>query len=246
MKYNIINVQKLDSTNSYAQQLIDNGKLQEGDVIFTLNQEKGKGQGDNLWESEPGSNLLVSLILEPKMINASQQFALTQLVSGSIVDLLKEYIKDEKIKIKWPNDIYVNNKKIAGILFQNFIKGNTIEYSIVGIGINVNQMKFLSNAPNPISLIHFTHKKVDIKDLLNNLLNKISYSYRKYILENNLSQLKSVYINNLYRFDEWTTFSDNTNKFTGRIADIDEYGRLSIEIDTGIVKKFMFKEIYFC
>jgi|AntAceMinimDraft_8_1070364.scaffolds.fasta_scaffold00127_46 BirA family biotin operon repressor/biotin-[acetyl-CoA-carboxylase] ligase len=245
MKFNIINIQELDSTVSYAQRQIENGKLHEGDVVFTLTQEQGRGQGDNFWESEPDSNLLISIILEPKMINASQQFILTQLVSNSIIELIKEYVNNELVKIKWPNDIYINNKKIAGILFQNFIKGDRIEYSIAGIGINVNQKKFFSDAPNPISLIHYTQKQINLVKLLTKLLDKIGNNYDKFIFENNHSQLKSVYIDNLYRFGEWAIFSDLNSKFNGKIIDIDNYGRLIVELISGEKRKYMFKEIEF-
>ena len=146
MKFNIITLSKVASTNSYAQEQIEAGDLHEGDVIFTLNQESGRGQGVNTWESEAGRNLHLSLILEPNMIHASNQFVLTQMVSLAIVSVINKYVtansNNPNVKIKWPNNIYVGDKKIAGILFQNYIKGNNIEYSIVGIGINVNQIKF--------------------------------------------------------------------------------------------------------
>lgn len=249
MQFNIINILKLESTNSYAQQLIKSGDLHEGDVIFALNQEKGRGQGDNFWESEPGSNLLISIILEPKMIPASRQFVLAQLVSLAIADLVKEYVLTGRVpievKVKWPNDIYVNNKKVAGILFQNFVKGNEIEYSIVGIGINVNQEQFYSGASNPVSMIHHTHKSINIELLLSKLLDNIGVSYEVFRLEENFQELKSRYINNLFRYDEWATYSDGKETFRGRIVDVDEYGRLMVELESGEVKKFMFKEIEF-
>ena len=245
MKFNIININKLDSTNSYAQRLIEQGNLHEGDVIFTLDQQNGRGQADNLWESESGSNLLISIILEPKLIPASQQFILTQLISISIVDVVKKYTQNDDIKIKWPNDIYVNNNKVAGILFQNYIKGNNIEHSIIGIGINVNQRHFYSSAPNPISIIHYTNKQISIDELLNKLLDNIGDNYEKLNLENGSLQFKSDYINNLYRYDMWAGYSDGNHTFIGKIIDVDDYGRLSIKMKSGSVKKFMFKEVEF-
>lgn len=245
MQFNIIHIPKLESTNSYAQQLIESGELHEGDVILTQYQENGRGQGDNFWESEPGSNLLVSIILEPKMIPPSQQFVLTQLVSLVLVDLIKEYVIIEEVKIKWPNDIYVNNRKIAGILFQNFIKGNEIEFSIAGIGINVNQKKFYSGAPNPISIIHHSDQPIDLNVLLNKLLDKIGDNYETYKLKQNFQELNSRYILNLFRYNEWATYSDGNNFFKGKIIDIDEFGRLKVKLKSGKEKKFGFKEIEF-
>ncbi|MFK5855753.1 MAG: biotin--[acetyl-CoA-carboxylase] ligase [Bacteroidota bacterium] len=247
MKFNIIKLPKVSSTNSYAQHQIESNSSHEGDVIFTLNQQVGRGQGKNIWESETGSNLNISIILQPKMIHASQQFVLTQLVSLAIIQLLSEYINDNEheIKIKWPNDIYVGDNKIAGILFQNFIKGNEIEYSIVGIGINVNQLKFLSLAPNPISIIHHTNKQTDIGSLLNNLLENIAANYKKYATESTFPKLKSKYINNLYQYDIWANYSDSVGKFKGKIIDIDEFGRLIVKMENDHEKLYMFKEIEF-
>ena len=245
MKFNIININKIDSTNSYAQRLIDKGNLHEGDVIFTLNQQNGRGQGDNLWESESGSNLLISIILEPKFIVASQQFILTQLISISIVDVVKKFIRNDDVRIKWPNDIYVNNNKVAGILFQNYIKGNNIEHSIIGIGINVNQKHFYSSAPNPISIIHYTNKQINIDELLSKLLDNIGDNYEKLNLGKDFHQLKSDYIKKLYRYESWSNYSDGKHTFIGKIIDVDDYGRLSIKMKSGSVKKFMFKEVEF-
>jgi len=249
MKFNIINIDKVVSTNSYAQQLLESGDLHDGDVISTRFQESGRGQGNNFWESEPDSNLLISIILEPHMISASQQFVLTQLVSFAIADIVKEFVPQDsellKAKIKWPNDIYIGNKKVAGVLFQNFIKGNKIEYSIVGIGINVNQKKFYSEAPNPVSIINYTNEQIDLDELLNKLLEKVGKNYEEYRIEKNFPILKSMYINDLYRFNSWATYSDKRNEFRGKIIDIDDFGRLLIESQNGEVKTFMFKEVEF-
>lgn len=245
MQFNIIHIPKLESTNSYAQQLIESGYVHEGDVISTQFQENGRGQRDNFWESQPGMNLLVSIILEPKMIPPSQQFVLTQLVSLALVDLIKEYVLIADVKIKWPNDIYVNNMKVAGILFQNFIKGNEIEFSIAGIGINVNQKKFYSGAPNPISIIHHTNQPTDLNVLLDKLLVKIGVNYEIYRLKESFQELKSKYILNLFRYNEWAAYSAGNNFFNGKIIDIDEFGRLKVKFKSGKEKKFGFKEIEF-
>ncbi len=245
MQFNIINIPKLESTNSYAQQLIESDDLHEGDVISTQYQENGRGQGENFWESEPGSNLLVSLILEPKMIPASQQFVLTQLVSLALVDLIKEFVLTDEVQIKWPNDIYVNNKKIAGILFQNFIKGNEIEFSIAGIGLNVNQKKFYSGALNPVSIIHYTNETIDLNILLDKLLDKIGVNYETYRIKENFQELNSKYILNLFRYKEWANYSNGNNFFKGKIIDIDEFGRLKVKLKSGNENKFGFKEIEF-
>ena len=247
MKFNIIKIPRLASTNSYMQEQVEKKALQEGDVVRALFQDEGKGQGGNNWESEYGKNLLFSMMLEPKTIDASQQFILTQLVSLALLEEIIEFLVSFNIdvKIKWPNDIYVDNKKIAGMLFQNSIKGNKIDYSIVGIGVNINQLKFLSSAPNPISIIHFTKKLTDIDIFLNKLLSKIGKEYDKVTIHQNKELLKERYVNSLFRFNSWHNYSDSEGIFYGKIIDIDEYGRLIVLKNTGKQKVYMHKEIGF-
>lgn len=245
MIFNIRNIDRLESTNSYAQKLLENGDLQEGDVISTYNQENGKGQGENFWESESGSNITISVALQPRVIHPSQQFIINQLVSLALVDVIEQYVANEEVKIKWPNDIYVADKKIAGVLIQNFIKGEEIEFSIVGIGVNVNQKEFYSDAPNPGSLIHYFNNTMDLKQLLDQLLLRIDVKYEFYKQMRNVQDLKSNYIDKLFRFNIWATYSDGNKNFQGKIIDIDEFGRLIVKLKDGQEKTFMFKEIEF-
>jgi len=141
----------LPSTNILANEWLVENKVVEGTVILTHDQYAGKGQATNKWESAPHKNLTFSVILLPKFLLARKQFLLNQVVSLSVFDTLKEYI-GEGLAIKWPNDIYVFNKKITGILIQNNLRGSTLQSSIVGIGLNVNQKQFISDAPNPTSI----------------------------------------------------------------------------------------------
>ena len=129
-------------------------ELPHATVVSTYNQTAGRGQRGNSWESEPHKNLTFSVLLKPQHIIAREQFYISEIVSVAIVNTLRKYIIDQPIAIKWPNDIYVNDDKICGILIENTLSGYSISQSIAGIGININQQTFLSNAPNPISLIH--------------------------------------------------------------------------------------------
>ena len=137
--------ENLPSTNSHAASLLRDNKVSEGAVIYTNYQSAGRGQGGNKWESEENKNLLISIVLFPSMISPADQFLLSMAVSLGICDFLDRYIS--AISIKWPNDIYVKNDKIAGILIENSIMGDHIENTIAGIGININQEKFMSDAP---------------------------------------------------------------------------------------------------
>src|SRR3569832_312153 len=137
---NAIYVKSLASTNSYASDLLRQIELSEGSLIYTFEQEKGRGQRGNSWESEPNKNLTLSLVLHPRFLHPFQQFLLTKITSLAVADLMAEVLafanKSHKIHIKWPNDIYVDDKKIAGILIENYLRENTIQHSVIGVGIN--------------------------------------------------------------------------------------------------------------
>lgn len=178
--------------------------IDEGYIIQTNFQNSGKGQGKNTWESERGKNLLFSLLLKPYFLPASDQFVLTQIISLSVVDILKKLFENDNkpvIKVKWPNDIYIDNRKVAGILIQNTISGNNIENSIVGIGLNVNQKKFVTDAKNPVSLIHHLGTELSINDLLNQLLYAIAIRYNEVkelqVPDSAIEEVKTDYISYL-------------------------------------------------
>lgn len=141
----IVFIKNLPSTNTYAVSLLKEGDIPEGTIIYTNFQASGRGQMGNTWESEDGKNLLISIIIFPKMIKPAKQFIISKTVSLGIYDFLRRHINN--VLIKWPNDIYVNNDKIAGILIENSLLNDEIESTIVGIGINVNQQKFLCRLP---------------------------------------------------------------------------------------------------
>jgi len=248
MKFNIIEIDSVDSTNSYAIELERSNVIHEGDVVLANYQKGGKGQGDNSWESEYGSNLTFSLVLKPAFISPSNQFVLTQIVSLAIAEVVSSKLSNidsAVVKVKWPNDIYVNEKKISGILFQNFISGNKIEKSIVGIGMNINQNEFVSNAKNPVSLIHHIGVESSRDEILDDLLSRINYRYEELKSDFDFQDLKTEYMENLYRAGEWSNFSDKGGSFTGKIIDIDEYGQLEIITKSGIVRVYSFKEVEF-
>ena len=156
----------LDSTNKYLQNLLEECVDIVDNVVVTEFQSSGRGQGKNVWESEAGKNLLFSLALDMSCLKAENQFLLTQMVSVTMIDVLKKYLPEESLFIKWPNDIYFNNKKIAGILIKNEIKGMMLGTSIIGIGLNVNQTSFDENLPNPISMKMITGNDYDLEAIL--------------------------------------------------------------------------------
>src|ERR1035437_2026424 len=168
-------IQETASTNELLWKMLRENTLAEGFVVRTDFQTSGKGQIGNLWESESGKNLLFSMALFPQKIRPDQQFLISQLVSVSIKKALDEYV--DNITVKWPNDIYWKDKKLAGILIENSLQGNKIKTVVIGIGLNVNQKEFRSNAPNPVSLLQITHKRINRKQLLQQICRNLMEMY---------------------------------------------------------------------
>ncbi len=235
---------ELNSTNEYASQISFEPNIEEGFIVWTLNQTKGKGQKGNIWQSENAKNLTFSVILKPHKILPAKQFNLNMAVSLSLIDFLKSLLPENNVFIKWPNDIYVEKKKIAGILIENQIIGNEIENSIIGIGLNVNQNKFPNEIPNPISL--------NIISLINYNLNEILLKYLPF-LNNRIIQLynidfkklKSDYLNCLLYFDELKQFKIKNEIINAKIIDINEYGKLVLITDNQIIHECDLKEVEF-
>ena len=233
---------RLTSTNSHAGQLLVKDDLPEGTVIHTDFQTAGKGQPGNKWESEECKNLTFSIILYPTMIIASEQFLISMTLSLGIYDFLKSH--PGNYTIKWPNDIYANNDKIAGILIEHSVMGNKIKRTIAGIGININQVKFLSDAPNPVSLKMITGIDYDLNLALNQLLFCLDKRYDQ-MIAGNFNLIKNEYTGHLYRLKEWHNYKDSSGVSKGRIISVTEEGRLQIENSAGKTVNYSFKEIDF-
>lgn len=236
---NIIHHATLSSTNTEASQLLRSGEFMEGTVIYADHQSEGKGQQGNRWESEQGKNLLFSVILYPQAVSPEDQFLISMCFSLGICDFLDNHIRGTKIK--WPNDIYLKDDKIAGILIENSITGATIENSIVGIGLNVNQEDFGSVLPRPVSLMMASGKKFDINICLKELLYDLDIRYKQ-LLYGDRMLIKSDYLSRLYRFMEWHSFESADSVFTGRIIDVLVSGIIRIEEKEGRMREFFFKE----
>jgi BirA family biotin operon repressor/biotin-[acetyl-CoA-carboxylase] ligase len=239
---NLLFYENLPSTNTHAASLLKKNDLQEGTIIYTNYQSAGKGYSGNSWESEVGKNLLISIVLFPSFINPEDQFFISMTVSLGICDFLMRFIPD--CSIKWPNDIYVNNDKIAGILIENSLSGNQIEYTIAGIGLNINQEKFLSSASNPVSLRLLSGENYDLHYCLNRLADDLDKRYKQLIAGNH-SLIKKEYISKLYRLGKWCEFKDLESIYTGRILNIGDHGRIKIEKQNGEIIEYSFKEIEF-
>ena len=234
---------ELDSTNNYAQNLLAAQSPPEGTLIITHNQYAGRGQLNNKWESSPNKNLTFSAILYPKFLPARNQFLLNQVVSLSVLDTLNHYIPDG-VTIKWPNDIYVFDKKITGILIQNSLQGNNLQSSIIGIGINVNQKEFLSDAPNPTSAILEIGIETPLKNMLYTFCENLEKNYLL-LKGGHEVTIKKRYLANLYRLGQQHLFKEpDGNLFKGTILGVTEIGKLIIKTDNGEMT-FGFKELQY-
>lgn len=214
-------------------------QLPEGFVVQTDFQTAGKGQIGNSWESATGKNLLFSTVIYPVQIPVDEQFLISQIVSLAIKRVLDKLIGE--VTIKWPNDIYWKDKKLAGILVENSLQGRRIKASVIGVGVNVNQLAFVSDAPNPVSLLQITGRSQNRKKLLKSICADIMEMYSNM----NIDQIRTEYSVSLYRKTGYHAFRTDDETFTARIVSIQPDGQLELETESGERKGFYFKEVEF-
>ena len=231
----------VDSTNAYAKTLpADESK--ELTLVTAEFQEAGRGAGTNSWESERSQNLLFSLIAYPQQLQANQMFALSEVTALAIRDALCSYT--EGFQIKWPNDVYHNDKKIVGMLIENDLQGKWVRRSIIGVGVDINQTRFLSDAPNPISLAQILGKEVDRDQVLNSIMQQFNHYYGMMEREQ-FTELHNRYMQYLYRKGELHAYSDDKGTFHARIIDVAPTGHLVLECENGEQRRYAFKEVRF-
>lgn len=239
----IIRLAETSSTNTYAAKLLMAEKPAEGTIIFTISQTEGRGQHGNIWESERGNNLTVSVILYPDFLKPEKQFMLNKFISLAVLDFVKLYIPvNMSPKIKWPNDIYIGNKKVAGILIENSISGNNFNHVIVGIGININQEKFSSNTPNPTSLKLATDNEYNIENCLHELCTSLNKRYDQ-LAEDNNDILGSEYLLSIFRYNVFSKFRFDKSTIHAKITGISDFGKLQLIDEKGHFSEYAFKEI---
>jgi BirA family biotin operon repressor/biotin-[acetyl-CoA-carboxylase] ligase len=239
---NFIFLNEVESTNNYANQLVLSKAAEHGTVVLAQHQKKGRGQQGNFWESEFGKNMLASFIVFPQFLIAAKQFYLSKIVSLALVDFLKT--ETNEVAIKWPNDIYIQNKKIAGILIENSVKGVNVSSAIIGIGLNLNQEKFISDAPNPVSLKLITSKDYIAETVARQISEYFFIWYEKLQAEY-FNEIDTNYYNQLFRANEWALFTKQGIQFEAKISGIGEFGQLILEERTGVFSEYMFKEVEF-
>ena len=214
----------LDSTNNYATAQAHAGKAFHGNVFFAHEQTAGKGQRGKKWFAAPGENIMLSIVLQPERVPVNEQFLLSACIALGCYDLLNKYLPGE-IFIKWPNDLYIRDRKAGGILIENIISGNIWKYAIAGIGININQPKFDKRLPNPVSLKQATGRTFDVIDLAKELCNSIEKRYSKLELGKK-DEIVAEYNQHLYKRNEVVRLKKGNEFFETTIKEVSIQGKM--------------------
>ena len=241
---NLIELDSVDSTNSFAKQMLSNSKPVEGTVIVAKEQFAGRGQMGNRWNTEGGKNITLSVILYPDQLDADKQFFLNMAIALAVKDFC-EFVLNDEVRIKWPNDIYYHDKKIGGILIENSINGSKISSSVIGIGINVNQEEFDPELPNPASLIQIKKPEEARTYDIPKLVDELSGYLEKYYLQlrqQHYNFLDKGYTVSLYRYQQTHEFKRGESIFKGEINGVAKDGKLIIH-SGGKELRFGFKEV---
>jgi BirA family transcriptional regulator, biotin operon repressor / biotin---[acetyl-CoA-carboxylase] ligase len=241
----IIRFTVLDSTNQYLADLISVERPSEGTIILAAFQTAGRGMDKNSWESAPGLNLTFSIVLYPTFLPADRQFSLNKAISLALTDCIGNLPGiGNGLKIKWPNDIYIDDRKLAGILIQNGVKGEKFDYCIAGIGLNVNQESFRNYQVKPVSLKLATGKSFDPDELLHLLLRSIEKRYNQ-LRNGDIPSIDKDYTGILYRFGEYHDYIFGGKTIHARITGVNRYGQLVLEKKDGGVVECDLKEVRF-
>jgi BirA family biotin operon repressor/biotin-[acetyl-CoA-carboxylase] ligase len=237
LQFKIEYYDEVTSTSTLMRERLQNSIADEGLVLVAANQTQGRGQLDAVWESNSGKNLLCSVLLCPNFIAISHQTYLNMAFCLAMFDTFKKYVNE--VNIKWPNDIYIKQKKAAGLLVENTLQGNNIKNTIIGMGININQTNF--NLPTATSLKIETQENIIIDEVLHELLSNINKWYGMLVLKQ-WEVIKREYHKHLLGLNKSLQFKKQNSTFMGIIKGVDEHGRLMVEHD-GVLNYYLVKEI---
>lgn len=232
----------IDSTNNYLVEKSKQERVYEGEVVWAHFQTNGRGQRESCWESSPGENLMCSIFALPNFLNGDNFFLLSKVIALAVKEVVEEISGNDSVEVKWPNDIYVNRKKIGGILIENQFKGNSIKQAVIGLGLNINQTHFENI--NATSLKLLTSKKYKIEEVLNLVLQRLEYFYLS-LKWGKSQELEENYLNCLMNYNKIGEYiiGDNT-RLEAIIKNVRNNGLLDIEINNK-TQSFQFKEIQF-
>lgn len=224
----IIELEETASTNSYLSAMAREGA--HGLTVTARCQTAGRGQRGNSWEAEPGRNITMSVLLRPEGISPDKQFRVSEAVSVAIVNVLRRHLPGCDVAVKWPNDIYVGDMKICGILIENSVTSSSINHSIAGIGINVNQQSFVSDAPNPVSMAMLTGQSYQLRQLTEEFVTEILSEMEN--VRAGHEELHRRYLAMLWRREGYWPYTDNLRgeRIMARIADVAPDGILTLAL----------------
>lgn len=215
----------------------------EGDIILAQRQTAGRGQRGHTWESREGENLTFSLLLEPLFLSPSEQFLISECVALGVCDALLHY--GIEAQIKWTNDIYIGDRKLAGILIEHKLQGSALARTVAGIGLNVNQKAFSDDLPNPISMAQATGREFDREEVLQTVTTSLMARYEQ-LREGGAKELQADYHQRLYRLGQEHCYAlPDGSRFRGIIRGVEPTGALRIENERGELLSFLFKEVEF-
>ncbi len=237
-----ISLDTVDSTMKYLARY-DDVACEDSFVLVTAElQTEGRGQQGTSWESERAQNLLFSIRLNRLSLKSDKLFLLSEVNALALVETLDEYA--EGFSIKWPNDIYFEDKKISGTLVQHTFQGTAVAHTIIGVGLNVNQAVFKSDAPNPVSLINIIGREIDKEQLLTSYLKRFE-EYLLVLSSDHCEALHQRYLERLYRLGQWADYRDAQGCFRARIVDVEPSGLLVVALTDGALRRYAFKEVQY-
>lgn len=234
------NLHETESTNSFLHEQLMSEKLPEGSVVTADYQTKGRGQRGSNWQSEAGKNLLMSIVVYPDFLKASEAFVLSKCIALATCDLLADY--SNQVRIKWPNDILIEGKKVAGILIENILRGADIYATIAGIGINFNQQVFEVGLNSATSVFINSGVKADTQINAVKLHENIEVYYQM-LQQKKIEEIDRLYLTHLYKLNETALFKDADGPFQGKIKGLSPMGLLIVERENGEKHLYDVKEI---
>ncbi len=240
--HNIVRLAEVDSTNNFAANLVGETNTPEGTVIMAQHQSQGRGQRGSNWESVAGQNLTFSIVLHPKTLPVEEQFVISRFIALAICEALED-LTGLKAQIKWPNDILIHERKVAGVLIENMLNGKFVGCSIVGIGVNVNQTDF-SALPKASSLKVESGNAFDTEKVFQELLSSVDYYYQVW-QRKQVQRIESAYLERLFRFNQTAAFNIDGETRQATLVGVKQNGRLQLKIETGQVLDFDIKEVEF-
>lgn len=232
-------LKSIQSTNNYAMQMVQQGQALHGYAVFAYDQTEGKGQMGKVWKTEPNCNIVLSVVLDTSFLQLNQQFFVSAMVAVAVHDFFYAHAGDAT-KIKWPNDIYWKDRKAGGILIENNVRGNSWNWAVTGIGLNINQTIFPDYLPNPVSLKQITGKIYDPTELAKELCNCLEFRYKE-LKSNQHKKLLDTYNNHLYKLEEEVKLKKDNIVFPCKIKGVSNTGELLV--GSALFPEFNFGEV---